>query len=245
MITLNFHRIEPPSGLEINRINTSRFKRLLDVVDESGLLVGRPERDPLKIMPEVLITFDDGYASIVNGALPELRTRCWGAVIFLISGFVGRDDDWDVRILGRRRRMMNWVEAREWSDAGFVFGSHTRTHSDLSALSPSRLRSELVDSKQEIEDEIGRPVTLLSYPYGRHSRRVRDAVREAGYEGAFAVIGPDGDRFAIPRVNVHSLMTTGELERILAGDPAGSWRTRLFTSLSAGSAVVGNWRGTL
>ncbi len=243
MIVLNFHRVENPTGLEINRLSQKRLRQLLDVVDDSGLSVGKPGRDPLKIMPEVLITFDDGFASITESALPQLHDRGWGAVIFLISGFVGRSDDWDVRALGRRRPLMAWSQAKEWSDAGFVFGSHTRTHRDLTALSATQLKHELVDSKSEIEDAVGREATLLSYPFGRNDERVRDAARDAGYDAAFAVTGESGDRFAIPRVNVHALLTTGELRRILTDNPLPSWRTRLFTSLSAGSATVSNWRG--
>lgn len=243
MHVLNFHRVESPTGLEINRVSPRRFGQLLDVVSDSGLSVGRPGRDPLKIMPEVLITFDDGFASIGEFALPQLRDRGWAAIIFLISGSVGQGDDWDVRVLGRRRSLMSWPEVRRWSEAGFVYGSHSRTHRDLTALSPTQLTHELVDSKKEIEDTVGCEVKLLAYPFGRHNARVRDAAREAGYDAAFAVSGESGDRFAIPRVNVHSLMTASELRSVLLDNKPPSWRTRLFTSLSAGSATVGNWRG--
>jgi peptidoglycan/xylan/chitin deacetylase (PgdA/CDA1 family) len=244
VIVLNFHRVERPTGLEINRIRPDRFARFLDVIGESGLVVGKPGRDPLKVMPEVLITFDDGFASINDHALPMLQDRGWGAVIFLISGFVGCNDDWDVRILGRRRPLLTWSQVKAWSDAGFVFGSHSHTHRDLTALTPASLTRELLDSKREIEDATGRDVTALSYPFGRHNERVRDAVRDAGYDAAFAVNGSAGDRFAIPRVNIHSLMTIRELRSILMTDPKPTWPTRLFTSLSAGSATVGNWRGS-
>lgn len=242
MIVLNFHRVEAPTGFEINRVSPDRFERLLGVVGETGRVVGALHRGPLTIMPEVLFTFDDGFGSIVEHALPRLRSRRWGALVFLVSKYVGQNDDWDVHLLGRTRPMMTWRQAREWASAGFIFGSHTRTHRDLTALSDSALKEELVDSKREIEDQLGAAVSMLSYPFGRHDRRVRDAARAAGYEAAFAVNGPAGDRYAIPRVNVHALLTTGELRRILTRESAPSWRTRLFTSLSAGSATVRNWR---
>lgn len=244
MIVFNFHRVERPTGLEINRIGPARFAHFLDVIGEGGLTVGRPGRDPLKVMPEVLITFDDGFSSINDHALPMLQERGWGAVIFLISGFVGGHDDWDVRLLGRRRPLLTWSQVRAWSDAGFVFGSHSRTHRDLTALKAALLESELRDSKREIEDATGREVTALSYPFGRHDERVRDAARDAGYDAAFTVTGRAGDRFALPRVNINSLMTLRELRSILITDPKPTWPTRLFSSLSAGSATVSNWRGS-
>ncbi len=240
MIVFNFHRVEKPTGLEITRLSPSRFQQVLDCVAISGLVVGRGNENPLKIMPEILFTFDDGFASICDHALPELKERGWNAILFLIADAVGQDDQWDIRLLGRKRPMMSWGQAKQWSDAGFAFGSHSQSHADLTALSPRRLRDELVDSKARIEDELAREVRYVSYPFGRHNSRVREAVQAAGYDAAFAVNGPTGDRFAIPRVNVHTLMTLWELRRVLQGG-APSWRTRLFTSLSAGSATVGNW----
>jgi hypothetical protein len=52
-------------------------------------------------------------------------------------------------------------------------------------------------------------VSLFAYPHGRHDRRTRDAVREAGYEGACAVLlrPPDlfrSERFALMRAIVHA-----------------------------------------
>lgn len=242
MIVLNFHRIESPTGLEITRLSPARFRRVLDLVTQTGRVVGRARRDPLQVMPEVLFTFDDACASIGNEALPALRERGWNAIIFVISGAMGGSDDWDVRLLGRRRPVLTWEQARGWAEAGFTIGSHTCRHRDLTVLSPRALRAELHDSRAEIEDRCGAPVRQLAYPFGRHNERVRDAAREAGYDAAFAVNGPAGDRYAIPRVNVHTLMTMRELRRILISDAAPSWRTRLFASLSAGSATVGNWR---
>lgn len=252
MRVLNFHRVEKPTGLEITRLSPGRFARVLDEV-ESLRTCDRWEKGAHPCVPMIaphfvglegiLITFDDGFASICDYALPRLRERGWNAIVFLIAEAVGRTDDWDVRILGRRRPMINWDQAREWSNAGFTFGSHTRSHRDLTALSRSRLRTELVNSKAKIEDELRQEVRYLSYPFGRHNEHVREAAREAGYSAAFATSGGPGDRFAIPRVNVHALMTSFELRRLLTTDGPPSWRSRLFSSLSAGSAAVGNWRG--
>ena len=228
MIVLNFHRIERATGLEITRLSPRRFVQILDEVASSGI-------------QDITLTFDDGYASIADNALPVLNNRGMSAIVFLITDAIGRDDSWDVRILGRGRPMMTWTQVREWSGAGFIFGSHTRSHRDLTALTPRRLREELVDSKDEIQNRIGSHVSFLSYPFGRHNKRVREAARLAGYEAAYAIAGIPGNPYAIPRVNAHGLMSLSELRHILRGS-APSWRTRMFASLSAGSATVGNWR---
>lgn len=251
MLALGFHRVEGLTGLEITRLSPLRFSRILDLVEDSG----EPVLSPATAIggQGVLITFDDGFASVAENALPILAARGLSATVFLVAGQVGRTDQWDVRILGRRRPMMNWAQVRYWSDRGMTFGSHTLTHSDLTALSPLALREELVASKQNIEDRIGRPVTTLSYPFGRHSQRVRDAAMEAGYTSAFATFATrhTGSRFAVERVLVNSLMSLLELrsllesyrrEGVLNEQWRGHWRNRFFSSLSAGSATVSSWR---
>jgi len=243
VIALNFHRVEPPTGFEINRLSPKRFNQVMDAVEDEIRESAATESDPERRF-KAIITFDDGFASIGEHALPELLRRNSNAGIFLISKFVGRDDAWDFRVLGRKRPMMTWQQAREWASYGFIFGSHTQTHRDLTALSPAVLKRELEDSKREIEDGVGAEVTMLSYPFGRHNQRVRDAARDAGYNMAFGLLPKVRGHFDVPRLNLHSLMTIGELRRIMRGTALTSWTSRVFATLSAGSATLGNWRSS-
>ena len=255
MLILNFHRIESPTGLEITRVAPARFRRLLNMIDQSGLAVAKLGTDLLAAENHVLLTFDDGFGSIAWNALPELRRHGWGAVVFLIAASIGTTDDWDVRLLGLRRMMMNWDDIYEWSGAGIEFGSHTMTHADLTALSDVALRAELRDSKDKLENKLGRLVRFISYPFGRHNERVRQAVSEAGYEAAFATSGKlwhHHEKWAIPRVGINGLTSVFEFQSMLRAAANGGggegqtwrrhWHGRVFESLNAGSAAVGNWR---
>jgi peptidoglycan/xylan/chitin deacetylase (PgdA/CDA1 family) len=252
---LNFHRIESPTGLEITRLAPARFCRFLDLIDQSGLAVARSGGNPLDPQNRVVLTFDDGFASIAHRALPEIQGRGWTAIVFLIAGSVGKTDDWDVRLLGRRRPMMNWDDIRRWSDAGIEFGSHTMSHADLTALSGQALKLELTDSKSAIEDALGQHVRFLSYPFGRHNACVQQAAAAAGYDAAFATGGrlwSRTDKWAIPRVGISALTSLLEFRTLLraVADTDGGegqvwrqrWPGRVFESLNAGSATIGNWR---
>jgi len=250
MLVLGFHRVEPPTGLEITRVGPARFVRLLAMAGAQGLQ--GTTTDLTGDSRQLMVTFDDGYRSVADTALPRIVGMGWNAVVFLIAGSVGKTDDWDVSLLGPKRRLMNWDTAREWERQGIEFGSHTVTHADLTALNQRSLETELRESKTIIEDKLGRPVRYLAYPFGRHNARVRAAASEVGYDAAFATgTGIAGDRFAIPRAMIHGLTTLAEFRAILrkAGQgeesqPAhrGSWRSRFFQSLNAGSATVSNWR---
>ncbi len=253
MLALGFHRIEPPTGLEITRISPGRFRRLTDSVAEAHLPIGNPAGNLSSDTQEVWFTFDDGFASITQGALPELQRRGWPGLVFLIAGAMGKADDWDMRLLGRSRPMMSWDDVCHWSEQGMEFGSHTVTHADLTALSDRTLRNELRDSKAMIEDHTKRPVRFLSYPFGRHNQRVREAAARAGYEAGFTARWSNplnGDPFAIPRRLVTGLTNLFEFRSWLEEcmDPGRRDASSVFSmgaffqSLSAGSATVGNWR---
>ena len=49
---------------------------------------------PLPSKP-VLLTFDDGYADIVEYALPVLQRHSFGAVVFVVTGRMAGASEWD------------------------------------------------------------------------------------------------------------------------------------------------------
>jgi peptidoglycan/xylan/chitin deacetylase (PgdA/CDA1 family) len=251
VLAFGFHRVERFTGFEITRLSPLRFSRILDLIEDSEEPI--LTADATAGDRGIVMTFDDGFASVADTALPILAARGWTATVFLVAGSIGATDDWDVRILGRQRPMMSWAQARYWSARGMTFGSHTMTHPDLTALTPVALREELVASKRIVEDQLGREVTTLSYPFGRHSRRVREAAMEAGYNTAFASCEgrQPTDPFSVGRVLINSLMSLLEIRSLLDSycrdgalneDWRGHWRNRFFSSLSAGSATVNSWR---
>lgn len=254
MLVLNFHRVETATGFEITRLSPGRLERFLDLIQTSGLRVARPDDGIQMGGHDILLTFDDGFESIAEFALPRIVRRGWSALVFLVAGSVSGYDDWDVRILGRRRRMLSWDQVRAWSRCGICFGSHTMTHADPTALSERALRFELRTSKELIEDELGRRIEYLSYPFGRHNTRVRAIAGECGYRAAFATSGglSSGNTFALPRTTVNGLMTLSQFTSILssATQPGTTRRAHAMTrdihrfleQLNAGSATVINWR---
>jgi peptidoglycan/xylan/chitin deacetylase (PgdA/CDA1 family) len=172
---------------------------------------------------EILLTFDDGYQELLDTAVPALESRGIPAHIFLVSGFVGRENSWELALPGTRRRHMSRDEIRDLTGRGFSFGSHTRTHRDLTRLGAGEVRDELVRSKGELEDMLGFTVRSVSYPFGRFDERVLREASLAGYDAAFSMYPPRArrglDPFAIRREGVYIIDTLGSLLRKVRRGP--------------------------
>ncbi len=98
---------------------------------------------------------------------------------------------------------MPWDTLRDLTRKGVEIASHTVSHPHLPALSDTELRAELTQSKQRMEDELGRQCRFVAYPYGHDDVRVHKAAKAAGYVGAFSLDGRAKDPFAFPRVDIY------------------------------------------
>jgi len=147
------------------------------------------------------ITFDDGYVSVLEAALPELRRHGFTATMFIVSGRLGGSNEWDE---GPRWPLMSAGQVRELAAAGMEIGSHSTTHVRLADLDARQLKAQVGDSKASLADLAGAPVRGFAYPYGSMDAAARLAVRDAGYDYACAVQTPLRELgiMALPRVYV-------------------------------------------
>lgn len=182
---------------------TGLLRRGYRGVSAADAVAGRPR--------SLHVTFDDAYKNVTEGLAVLERLRV-PATVFACSGFAEDGRPLDVPELAVEARSypsemvtMSWEELRGLADRGVEIGSHTITHPHLTRLTDRELREELEDSRTRIEDELGRPCTLLAYPYGENDDRVREGARRAGYAAAFALretFSPP-DTFALPRVDLY------------------------------------------
>ena len=130
----------------------------------------------LKELPEkpVALTFDDGGLDNYTVAFPIMKERGLTGTFFVITKTVGASGQ------------MSWAQLEEMAQAGMAVQSHSYSHPGLPGASDERLRSELVKSRASIEEQVGQPVYVLSYPAGEYDARVIEAAKEAGYVMAVA-----------------------------------------------------------
>jgi peptidoglycan/xylan/chitin deacetylase (PgdA/CDA1 family) len=153
-------------------------------------------------LPEraALITFDDGYRSVLEVALPWLERFGYPAVLFVPTDFVGRTNLFDAES-EPEEPLCDWEDLRELERRGVALGSHGASHRTFSELTPSERAAELDRSKAALEAELGRAVQLFAYPYGDDGGAAPQ-VRDAGYRAAF---GYGGGPISLPPEDAYRL----------------------------------------
>jgi peptidoglycan/xylan/chitin deacetylase (PgdA/CDA1 family) len=154
----------------------------------------------------IVITFDDGFESIYTVAFPILARYGFSATVFLVAGYCGGSNNWPHQpqaIL--HHPLLTWAQVREMDGQGIEFGAHTMNHPWLDQLTPGEIEYEVLSSKAQIEEQIGHPIDLFAYPYGRYNEEVRTIVGRA-YAGAcstrLGMAGPRSDLFALERIEM-------------------------------------------
>ncbi len=97
---------------------------------------------------------------------------------------------------------MSWDQLAEMRDAGVDIQAHSATHQDLRKpydkstrrkLNPEEytewLNSEVAGSKATLEQKLAIRVNCFAFPFGYYNDRVKEATKEARYEGVFTVYG--------------------------------------------------------
>ncbi|WP_405619652.1 polysaccharide deacetylase family protein [Streptomyces sp. NBC_01508] len=170
----------------------------------------------------VLITFDDGYEGVHRHALPVLAQHGFAATLFVTTGWLRGPYDEG----GAPDTMLDWDQVRQLAAAGVEIGGHSHTHPQLDQLDGARLGHEAARCREIVAAELGAAPVSFAYPYGYSTRRVRHAVRAAGFTQSLAVGNALARRgqgpYALKRVTVRRSTGIGEFERLVDGRGVGA-----------------------
>ena len=150
------------------------------------------------------LTFDDGYEDFLQSALPILEACGFSATVFVVSGMLGQENDWEHYYEPKPNlRLLNAEGVREVAARGIEVGSHSISHPKLAGLEPGLLEWEVGESRRILEGLLDQPVEGFCFPYGSLDGAAVRAVRRGGYSYACAVYEEDEwDEYALPRIPV-------------------------------------------
>ncbi|MDD5582902.1 MAG: polysaccharide deacetylase family protein [Candidatus Marinimicrobia bacterium] len=138
------------------------------------------------ILPEkpVVITFDDGYDTIFCHALPILEKYAFKAVVFMLSGYIGKKNTWDLSLEPSGIRHLNQEELTELSKHGWEIAAHSLSHHPLTCMSLEQAKYEIEKSGAILEDLLNMPTDGFAYPFGRFNNSLKKIVQQSGYHYA-------------------------------------------------------------
>jgi peptidoglycan/xylan/chitin deacetylase (PgdA/CDA1 family) len=225
-LILTYHAVEP--GASPLCVSPELLAEHLDCVAEAGVRtvtvseLASMLRARRPIERTVALTFDDGFASVVEKAAPLLRERGMTATVFCVAGHLGRRSDWaSARPAHLESRLADAAALRGLDEAGIEIGSHGMAHAPLTTQAEATLCRELIDAKQVLEAAVGATVTSYAYPYGAAPSPVARRLVETTYAAACTtrldLVRPGADVYALPRVDAHYVRRPAFLRRVVDG----------------------------
>lgn len=158
----------------------------------------------------VAVTFDDGFESVVENAVPELVRRDIPFTLFVPSGCLGERPSWvnDPTHPSREQRVLSATALRALASVPLAtIGSHSISHRRMSDLDSDDAALELVRSKADLETAVGATVDLFSFPHGAYTAALLDQARRVGYRRVFTIeptmAEADPCAFTVGRVAAH------------------------------------------
>ncbi len=183
--------------------------------------------------PGVLLTFDDGFETVLTRGAEIVSESDYAALVFITTDKLGQpgylDEDQVQILLGM----------------GVAVGAHGKTHAYLSDLPLTALRRELNEPRERLSKLVGYEVRLLSAPGGRVDPRVLDEARRAGYTHVFGSRPGcvTGQAAPLPRYAITSSVSPHDLELLVAGDRRAVLKAKArYAALRFPKKVLGNDR---
>ena len=231
LTVLAYHQVKEPAD-DCSTVSPAAFSEQMrhlkthyDVVSLSDGVAAVTAGGPARRL--VAITFDDGYRDNATIAAPILRSLGLPACFFVSTDMIGSAVPFPHDVAQRRppQEHMSWDDVRQLAATGFEIGSHTCSHADMGTVTRGQSRDELRRSRERLEHELGRPVSLFAFPYGHHTNVRPDTLAEAAREYDVCCLAEGGHNLApadartIRRIVVSTGVTFLAFQAILEGFP--------------------------
>jgi peptidoglycan/xylan/chitin deacetylase (PgdA/CDA1 family) len=193
---LSFHKIGEPSSpgwdswfyipemIFVSYLNYFK-EHGWQVIDVNSFLRGLEAPDSL---PEraVLLTFDDGYRTMRDVALPWLHRFGYPAMLFVPTDYIGGRNSFD-NGSEPEESICDWDDLRELERCGISIQSHGASHRSFSTLDLAQQEQELLRSKAVLESNLKKRIEVFAFPYGDNGvnqEEVTRTMKRASYRAA-------------------------------------------------------------
>lgn len=125
----------------------------------------------------VVVTIDDGYDDNYKYAFPIAKK--YGLILNLMipTGLIENPG------------YLTWANLKEMVSSGLVrVYNHTWSHYSLTNGDKAKIQMEILTAKTQLEEQLGKPVTIVAYPYGSFNQQVIEVLQNNGFRGGFSTV---------------------------------------------------------
>lgn len=239
LLVIYYHEIvENGQGYSYQKLDKEMFEQQMRYLKEQGYQT-LFFRDLDKPLPEkaIIVSFDDGFRSVYENAIPIMKRYGIKANIYLPTRYIGQD-----------KHFMTWDMVRELQMSGDCeFAAHTHNHVDIRTLDCNELYRENALSTEAFEKELQVRPEAFCMPYGVYDKKSIKLLKESSsYKyilGSFYGDIPQKylESKVIPRVGISNDDSLEQFEKKLLGKL--NWkgplqRARLFIKSIMGDRVT-------
>lgn len=154
-----------------------------------------------------VVTFDDGFCSVVDNALPELEALDIPCTIFVPSGSLGHRARWIDASHADGEEVVVEPEVLKHlvGQPNVRVGSHSVSHPNFQRIDREQAVQELSESKRELERVTGCKISSFSFPHGAYTSVSLDLAKRSGYARVCTIEPMESvglDQFIVGRVRV-------------------------------------------
>jgi len=175
IITLLLHEISDSefSSVELPK---DKFSGLCELVSKAGFKFcsAREYFNAVDKTKLIVCTFDDGYKSVLETALPILKKHSFSATVFVCTDHIGKSNDWNPKDKVKRFHL-TLPELLILKNEGWEIGSHGTQHISFHRLDEKEILNSLEYSKSILTESFGNIVSF-AYPYGDTSPFIESIV---------------------------------------------------------------------
>ncbi len=212
-VILAYHRVGEDSYPATNS-RTGQFEsHIHELTSGTYNILPLPEiiqaiRNGKELPPQsIAITFEGGYKSILDRAVPLLVEKNIPFTIFYAADQAG----------GASSQYLNWQDIESLTHNKLVtLGILPAAYTRLSGQPKEEILRQVNRARSAHQDRFGKPPKLFSYPFGEHSLEYRKIIEAQSFDAAFGLqsgaVYSGADYYTLPRFTMTE--NYGDIERL-------------------------------
>lgn len=165
-----------------------KFKKQITILKKYTTPIGFTE-DCLNQKKCSLVTFDDGFQSVIENALPILQKNTIPCILFILGEQFGSKPPWldATEHEDKNETILTVDQLKQIPTDDVIIGAHGMSHSPLTNVSSEQKQRELEKSKDILTQHLQRDITLFSFPHGYYDQEALNMCQQIGYRNVFTI----------------------------------------------------------